>query len=95
MYSEECCEIDGTMRRSFPHLGAERKEGRKRHTLLGSLTSTYLPSGIFMQRSVTVRTMPHPLANDTFNWAAKSRGLIDAVDKITWRVLSRGVARDT
>ena len=36
-------------------------------TLFGSFTNTYLPSGIFMQRSVTVRTMPHPLARDTFN----------------------------
>ena len=36
-------------------------------TLLGSLTSTYLPSGCFISRSVTVRTIPQPLANETLS----------------------------
>jgi hypothetical protein len=66
----------------------------RRRTLLGSLTSTYLPSGIFMQRSVTVRTMPHPFWSDTLSCAANSVGRMDAVDKMTWRVLSRGFARE-
>ena len=52
-------------------------------TLLGSFTSTYLPSGIFMHRSVTVRTIPQPFARETFSCAAKSTGLIDAVDRMT------------
>ena len=48
-------------------------------TLLGSLIKTYLPSGIFMQRSVTVRTMPHPFASDTLSCAAKSVGRTEVV----------------
>ncbi len=52
-------------------------------TLFGSFTSTYLPSGCFMQRSVIVRTMPQPLDSDMLSWPAKSSGRIDAVLKIT------------
>ena len=63
-------------------------------TLLGSFTNTYLPSGIFMHMSVTVRTIPQPFAKETLSWAAKSVGRIEAVLKITCRVLSRGFARE-
>jgi hypothetical protein len=65
------------------------------HTRLGSLIKTYLPSGCFKQRSVTVLTMPHPLARDTLSWPAKSLGRKVTVLKITWRHLSLGLARDT
>ena len=75
-------------------VGLKREDGELRLTLFGSLTRTYLPSGIFMQRSVTVRTIPHPLANETFSWAAKSVGLMEVVLRTTWRVLSRGLARE-
>ena len=34
-------------------------------TLLGSLTSTYLPSGCFIQRSMIILTIPQPLASET------------------------------
>ena len=64
-------------------------------TLLGSLINTYFPSGIFMQRSVTVRTIPQPFASETLSWLVKSVGRMDAVLKMTWRVLSRGFARET
>jgi hypothetical protein len=37
------------------------------HTLFGSLTRTYLPSGIFRHKSATVLTMPHPFARDTLS----------------------------
>ena len=63
-------------------------------TLLGSFTNTYLPSGIFMHMSVTVRTIPQPFAKETLSWAAKSVGRIDAVLKMTCRVLSRGFPRE-
>lgn len=82
-------------------MSACKKEGSLVHdeqlnyvTLFGSLTNTYLPSGIFMHISVTVRTIPHPLANETLSCAAKSVGRIDAVLKMTCRVLSRGLARE-
>lgn len=64
------------------------------HTLLGSLTKTYFPSGIFIQRSVTVRTIPHPLASDTLSCAANSVGRTEAVLRMTCRLLSRGLARE-
>lgn len=48
-----------------------------------------------MHMSVTVRTIPHPFASETLSWAAKSVGRIDAVLKMTCRVLSRGLARET
>ena len=63
-------------------------------TLLGSFTRTYLPSGCFMHMSATVRTMPHPLARDTLSCAAKSAGRVEVVLRITWRVDSRGLARE-
>jgi hypothetical protein len=63
-------------------------------TRLGSFINTYLPSGCFMQRSATVRTIPHPLARETFNCAANSVGRIDAVLRTTCRELSRGFARE-
>ena len=63
-------------------------------TLLGSFTNTYLPSGIFMHMSVTVRTILQPLAKETLSWAAKSVGRIEAVLKMTCRVLSRGCPRE-
>ena len=63
-------------------------------TLLGSFTNTYLPSGIFMHMSVTVRTIPQPFAKETFSWAAKSVGRIEAVLNMTCRVLSRGFPRE-
>ena len=63
-------------------------------TLLGSFTNTYLPSGIFMHMSVTVRTIPQPFAKETLSWAAKSVGRIEAVLKMTCRVLSRGFPRE-
>lgn len=44
-------------------------------TLLGSFISTYLPSGNFIHKSMTVLTIPHPFETDKFIWAAKSRGL--------------------
>jgi hypothetical protein len=62
--------------------------------LLGSLTKTYLPSGIFMQRSVTVLTMPQPFASETLSCAAKSVGRTDVVLKMTCLVLSLGLARE-
>ena len=55
---------------------------------------TYLPSGCFMRMSVTVRTMPQPFASDTLSWFAKSAGRTDCVLRITWRVVSRGFARE-
>ena len=63
-------------------------------TLLGSFTNTYLPSGIFIHMSVTVRTIPQPLAKETLSWAAKSVGRIEAVLRMTCRVLSRGFPRE-
>ena len=69
-------------------------QSSEEHTLLGSLISTYFPSGCFIHRSATVRTMPHPLCSDTFNCPAKSVGLIEVVLRITCRVLSLGLARD-
>ena len=58
------------------------------------MTRTYLPSGCFMHMSATVRTIPQPLARETLSCAAKSAGLVDVVLKMTWRVLSRGLARE-
>lgn len=46
-----------------------------RLTLLGSLTKMYLPSGCLNTRSAMVRTIPHPLVNETFICRAKSSGL--------------------
>ena len=62
--------------------------------MLGSLTRTYLPSVCFMRMSVTVRTIPHPFASETFSWFAKSVGRTDVVLRMTWRVLSLGLARE-
>jgi hypothetical protein len=64
------------------------------HTLFGSLTKMYLPSGCFKQRSASIRTIPHPLATETLSCAAKSVGRTEVALKMTWRVLSRGVARE-
>ena len=75
-------------------LGCREESAGTERTLFGSFTSTYFPSGCFMHRSIIAFTMPHPLASETFNWLAKSNGRYDAVVKITWRVLSRGLARE-
>lgn len=71
-----------------------RRAYGKQLTLFGSLMRTYLPSGCFMHMSVTVRTIPQPFASETFSCEAKSVGRVDIEPKMTWRVLSRGFARE-
>jgi len=75
----------------------DRKTGgeKRKRTLFGSFIKTYLPSGIFKHRSATVLTMPQPFAKETLSWVAKSKGRMDAVLRMTCRVLSRGFARET
>lgn len=71
---------------ALPSEEGTRKEGGRmtdERTLFGSLMSTYFPSGCFMHRSVTVRTMPQPLGSETFSWAAKSAGLTDVALRMT------------
>lgn len=77
------------------HVSQVRMKIQGTLTLLGSLMRTYLPSGSFMHMSVTVRTIPHPLDKETLSCAAKSVGLIVVVLRMTWRELSRGLARET
>lgn len=78
------------------HGGVKGRDGMTAsvHTLLGSLTSTYFPSGCLMARSAMVRTIPHPFASETLSWAAKSTGRTDVALRMTCRVLSRGFARE-
>src|SRR5260221_10390191 len=47
-----------------------------------------------MHKSATVLTIPQPFDKATLSCAAKSAGRKDAVLRITWRVLSRGFARE-
>ena len=83
------------VKRATPPQSRSQNDGRGTHTLFGSFTRTYLPSGIFKHKSATVLTIPHPFARETLSWAAKSIGRIEAVLKMTCRVLSRGFARET
>ena len=47
-----------------------------------------------MHRSVMVLMIPQPLATETLSWMAKSVGRIEAVLRMTCRVLSLGLTRE-
>lgn len=47
-----------------------------------------------MHKSVMVLTIPQPLATETLSWLAKSVGRIEAVLRMTCRVLSLGLTRE-
>lgn len=47
-----------------------------------------------MHRSVIVLTIPQPFAIETLSWLAKSVGRIEAVLRMTCRVLSLGLTRE-
>lgn len=47
-----------------------------------------------MHRSVMVLTIPQPLETETLSWLAKSVGRIEAVLRMTCRVLSLGLIRE-
>lgn len=48
-------------------LSGAGKRAKREHTLFGSLTRTYFPSGCFMHKSMIALMIPHPLASETFS----------------------------
>ena len=62
--------------------GCREWVAKRERTLFGSFTSTYFPSGCFMHRSMIALMIPHPLASETFNWLANSKGRYDPVARI-------------
>src|SRR3569833_2140394 len=68
---------------------------RRKMGLLGSFTSTNLPSPRLRHISTMVRTIPQPLDSDRFIWLAKSFGFQPITPRITCLSFDLGLARDT